>query len=168
MSALRRLLLDQTEAKIDRLSDIAFIVTLADMVFMWWTFIESGRVPEGERPTQVPMAMMYLLWGSLIVYVAPKEVDRWQKPRTYRSQRVGQVFIYLWVLTVIAMAIVYKLTGGQYKLPDDLGPTVAGVLVIFSGSTVSRALHASRGDRPPDEPEDEKPVEPTGNQDSTL
>lgn len=124
------------EADFNRLSWLASIVTIVLMGMMWWTFWESCN--------PVPQEMMYLLWVTLAVYVPPKEAARWKNKKGLMKKRYGQVFAYLWFFSLIVMSFLEWKNPGRFQIPEGMGETVIGVMVIFGASTFSRKLYKYR------------------------
>ena len=163
MGPLKRYILSKADASLDRLSTLALVVTLADMTMMWFAFAWSrGRSPDEIYP--VPEAMMYLLWMTLVVYVAPKEVTRWKHPKGYKSKRYGQVFGVIWAISLLSMGMAQFFTEGYYLVPKGMWPTTLGALTIFVVSGISKSMHECKnGNCDPEdageEPGSEKPTE---------
>jgi len=75
------------------------------------------------------MTSLYLI--ILTYYASDKEIRRWRKKII--RHRHGEIFVYLWLLTLIFIVFFYIISGKEkgYQIPSDL-PTIAGsVLIIY-------------------------------------
>jgi len=152
MNPITEFLHKNTETKLGHLSFYAGVATLAHLAMMWWAFLEG----KGAGP--IPNVTMWLLWTTLIIYAAPKEVHRWQHPKGYRSKRAGQIFAPIWIFSLIVMAFVAFRRPDDYEVPEYMLESVVGVLAIFGVSNVSKEAHRcmKRGGIDDEGPQDEK------------
>lgn len=91
-------------------------------------------LPAGVR---VPGMMMPVYISLLGAYAADKEIRRWVGAP--EPQRKGSLFVHLWVLLFLALAIV-NFFRPDYPLPQDLGKVVLQVLAVFFGSRTSKYM----------------------------
>lgn len=159
MGPLRDLLHRYTEADLDKLSWMAFAISVIHLTLMWWTFIEQCN--------PVPEEFTYLLWVTLAVYAAPKEAVRWQTKGHPTKKRLGQVFVPIWFVSLCVMGFFEWKNPLEQQIPEGMKETVVGVLIIFGASIVSGKVHKYRRCPPYCDEENKEPGQP-GTQDTTL
>lgn len=74
------------------------------------------------------LASFYLI--ILAYYATDKEIRRWRNK--LEGRRHGEVFVYLWVLTLAALVMFYIASGRAegYRISPEL-PTIAGTVMII-------------------------------------
>jgi peptidoglycan/LPS O-acetylase OafA/YrhL len=106
-----------------------FLLLFDILTFVVWGWIMLDFLTRTQLKVPVFVSTLYLL--ILAFYVGDKELRRWR--RKYHSHaRRGEYFVYLWGLTIIAIAAFYVWGGNQagYRIPQEL-PSIAGSVLIL-------------------------------------
>jgi len=96
-------------------------------IFIWlWLILELIT----KEKTQLPNILSILYLTVLLFYASDKEVRRWRKKSQF-GRRKGEIFVFLWVLTLVVAVLIYLGFGKErgYIIPKDL-PTIAGTTMI--------------------------------------
>lgn len=146
MDIVNKLLKEKPGRRLDRLSSMAWLTSISHFAIMWIAFIVSrGKAIENIYP--VPMALILLYFGTLLVYVPVKETLRWkQSKQRYVGKRLGENFILLWVISLLAMGVMQFFTEGYFRIPEGMWETAVGALAIGGLSSISKGLHDCKND----------------------
>ena len=93
---------------------------------------------DAAAAVHVPAPMMPIYISLLGAYAADKEIRRWVG--TPEPPRKGVIFVYLWVLLFLILAII-NFFRTDYPLPSDISKVVLQVLGVFFGSRTSKYIH---------------------------
>ena len=115
------------------------LVTVAYLAMQVAEFILN----DAANAVRVPPMMMPVYISLLGAYAADKEIRRWVGAP--EPPRKGSIFVYLWVLLFLMLAIInfFRI---DYPLPPDLGKVVLQVVGVFFGSRASKYLHERRSE----------------------
>lgn len=97
-------------------------------MFIWFLlileFFTRGII---YLPTVLTSAYILLL----TFYASDKEIRRWRKK--LKRQRRGEVFVFVWILTLIFAVSFYLFYGEKtgYAIPRDLATITGSVVVIY-------------------------------------
>lgn len=80
---------------------------------------------------QLPASLSALYLTLVGVYVGDKEYLRLRKRFSSRNRR-GELFVLLWLVTLIAIAAILSLGGNHngYRMPQDL-PIISGTVLVL-------------------------------------
>lgn len=142
MDIFNQLLREKPGRRVDKLSGLAGAVSIVTFALMWIAFIVNrGKDPETIYP--IPMIIIMLHLGTLLVYVPLKEALRWKQQDHHRSvgKRIGEVFIPLWVISLLLMGAMQFFSEGYFNAPQGMLETTLGALTIGGVSSISKGLH---------------------------
>jgi len=93
-----------------------------------WAWVILEFITKAE--TQLPSILSILYLTILFFYASDKEMRRWRK-RIALGNRKGEVFVYLWTLTLVVIVLLYLTFGKDrgYLIPKEL-PTIAGTVML--------------------------------------
>lgn len=112
-----------------------FFWTSIHIVMMWGEFLSpllgwQFKTPEGMTSVYVSL---------LTVYTANKEIGKWIGKKI-TIQRPGELLIYAWWLSMLAMFCWLYLNGNSLKMPKEMTNISLWVLGIFMSSELSKTI----------------------------
>lgn len=113
----------------------------------WWTIIlllmtisEFLHLKLLGHALKLTPSMANAYIALLAAYAASKEVGRWT--RTPKTERMGELFVYLWWTLLLIMFSAQFLFPTSYKLPLEMMTICLQILGIFFGSEASKLIHS--------------------------
>ena len=89
------------------------------------------------------VGVISVIYISLLsLYVGSKEFDRWT--RKYQSVAHGELFVILWSVIIVVMAISATFSEGRYHIPSEVLATYIAVLGVFAITQKSKHLKKSK------------------------
>lgn len=96
-------------------------------LFVWFLLVLEFLTKGNYRLSTILVTLYLIL---LTFYASDKEIRRWR--RKLERKRKGEIFVYLWILTLVGIVAFY-IFGGQkkgYTTPGKL-PTITGAVLII-------------------------------------
>jgi hypothetical protein len=113
---------------INRFKSLIYLFDAYTVLVWVWMLVEFLSRESVHTPAGISTVYVTLVG----VYVGDKEIQRQRRRYFSRNQR-GELFVLLWVGTLIALSIVIAFRGYRngYRLPADLPIVTASVLVFW-------------------------------------
>ena len=101
------------------------------LILEWLMFLNYGS----ELPEAMTAGYIILLGA----YIAHKEINRWAGIEA--KVRRGEIFVYGWWATFLAMFLLQYWNPGEFEMPDNMPTLVYEILGYFLFGEVSKALN---------------------------
>lgn len=75
----------------------------------------------------------------LTIYTGSKELNRWQRKKSFRSRFFGEGFVIIWTLLFFAFTIISAFSNGRYRVSLEMVTTYIAVLSIYAVTLKSKA-----------------------------
>jgi hypothetical protein len=106
-----------------------FLILFDVYTVIIWLLLLVEFLGRGVFETPAVLISLYLI--VLTYYASDKEIRRWRLKQKFGRRR-GEIFVFLWVITLIAV-VAYYILGGEEKGYNISGSllTVAGAVAII-------------------------------------
>ena len=92
---------------------------------------------------ETPLVLVIGYIGFITTYTTNKEINKWTASGLI-IEKPGELFVYIWGLTLVVMGIIQFLTKNQYQVPEELINICGGVLAVFVGNQVSKSFRTRK------------------------
>ena len=106
---------------------------------MCW--IEFAQLDHFQVPSEMPLGYLIILG----MYALRKEAKRWLERE--QKKRRGEVFFYIWWVSLLSMLIIVFYTRNNYSIPKRMFETCISISIPFVITAISKLLHRARTDK---------------------
>ncbi len=111
-----------------------------------WTLILFGAIVldffkhNALEFTLGPIAAIYV--GSLVVYSAEKEFERWAE--YYAGIHPGEIYVVCWTILIAVLILISFFLDIEYKVPSEIVSTYIAVISIMAFTRKSKSFFTKR------------------------
>lgn len=94
----------------------------------------------GHQSAIGPVLAVYI--GTLVVYSAEKEFERWAE--YYEGRHPGDIYVICWTILLVFLVLASFIIEPDYKIPPEIISTYIGVISIMAFTRKSKSFFKGR------------------------